>query len=125
MFGLFKKKRIATPLGEATVHARICTLSLWRFRGTMIEVHWKEGQPVPVNQVTAIRAEFDRFVELAMAELGVDEFPIELRTIVPESIDFLFNDADWSLCFRCAEWPDAWWTVDFKDGNAIGFRHGD
>jgi hypothetical protein len=126
MFGLKSKdKKMVTPLGEATVQGGIICVSLWRYRGTLIDVQWKNGRPAPVDQVQAIRAAFDHYVDLSLEELGVSEFPAGLKTIVPESIDFLFDEVDWSLCFRCAEWPDAWWTVDYKDGKIVGQRHGD
>ena len=43
MFSLFKKRKISTPYGEATIRGGICSILLWRFRGTMIEANWKEG----------------------------------------------------------------------------------
>ena len=116
---------MTTPLGAATVRDGIVRASPWRYRGTLIEVQWKQERSAPVDQVSAIRAEFDRYVDLGLAELGVSEFPAELRTIVPECVDFLSDDADWTLAFRCPEWPDAWWTVDFKDGRIAGHNHGD
>jgi hypothetical protein len=126
MFGLKSKgKKIVTPLGEATIHGGIVCVSLWRYRGVLIDVQWKDVMPAPVDQVQEIRAAFDHYVDLSFAELGVSEFPAELRTIVPESIDFLLDDVDWSLCFRCTEWPDAWWTVDYRNGEIVGHRHGD
>jgi hypothetical protein len=124
MFGLSKEKKLETPLGPAIVRDSLVVVLSWRYRGVLIEVAWPDTLPCPVERFTAIRNDFDRLMQAALTFLGVDEFPPELRTVVPEQIEFGTAD-DWSLTFHCLEWPDAWWTVEFQDGKPQRMHHGD
>jgi hypothetical protein len=96
----------------------------WRYRGVLEEVAWPETLPCPVDHFTSIRNDSDRLIQAALTFLGVDEFPPELRTVVPEQIEFRTAD-DWSLTFHCPEWPDAWWTVEFQGDTPQRMHHGD
>jgi hypothetical protein len=124
MFGLSKEKKLETPLGSAVVRTGFVEVLSWRYRGVLIEVAWPENSPCPTDQFFDIRGDFDRLLQVALTFLGVDDFPPELRTIVPERIEFGTAD-DWSLTFHCPEWPDAWWTVTFKHGKPNRMHHGD
>src|SRR5213075_1281011 len=83
MFGLSKAKKLETPLGPAIVRDGFVEVLSWRYRGVLVEVAWPESSPCPVDQFSAIRGDFDRLMQAALTFLGVDEFPPELRTVVP------------------------------------------
>src|SRR5882757_774662 len=124
MFGLSKEKKLETPLGPAIVRDGFVEVLSWRYRGVLVEVAWPESSPCPVHRFSAIRGDFDRLIQAALTFLGVDEFPPELRTVVPEWIEFGTAD-DWTLTFHCLESPDAWWSVAFQEGKPYRMHHGD
>jgi len=123
-FGKKKQKSVDTPLGAANAFADRFSAP-WRYRGVLMTVEWLADKPAPVDRVRAIQADFDAHVAAASAHLGFADFPRELATVVPDTIDLTESDADWSLWFRCAEWLDAHWGVAFRDGKIIRDFAGD
>lgn len=121
------QKTIQTPYGAARATGAHRSVNWRRWHGVRIDLCWPlESEP---NQglVEEIAKGLDGFIDAAIARLGISEFPEELRTVVPESVELLPTDevGDWSLSFRCVEWEDGYWGAVFRGGKIIQVFSGD
>ena len=93
----------------------------------IIDLQWPEACTPDQNLLEMIEGNLDTLIDRAMEQLGVTEFPKELRTIVPEAIILHPHEKDgnWSLSFRCVEWDDGIWGVVFGDSEIVRDYEGD
>lgn len=122
-----RKAEIETPFGRARRVGDNLSVPWRRWRGVMIDLQWRADTEPDEALVQLIGGDLDRLVGAAMERLGIEEFPDELRTIVPEAVSLHPQEpgGNWSLSFRCVEWEDGIWGVVFRDEELLRDYEGD
>lgn len=121
MFFGRKQQPPQTPFGEGRLIGDRVAVDWLRWNGVLLTLDWPKNVEPDQTTLAMIREGLDSFMRSAIDRLGFHEFPVELRTIVPDSIALHPDDPEenWSLTFRCAEGGDYIWGVSFRNHEIV------